>query len=357
MDIIYRFFAKYLFLKNHIMIIIMIYSFLPFISSLTNAQFIAQGCNSGVSISGSTISDSQVKTYKSGKNIEVTMWGSYCPSSTTQSAITFVGYPLIKGKISDLSCEHDKDFTWGDCSITADTECNFGPIMDTNDCKLGRCSPSNQPLFYGNRCYPYELYLNTKCATDDGRSRMYIGSSIVSASDSITCTLDDCLPNYWNNDCSGYDSNYNENKHCTINSGKSGDGKCLDCTFASEVQKHCRPSSIALKAKYYKKEDISSEYFYKNELDTIQLIPTDDDYYYSRYKIEGYIIIPKEGKYKFQLKSYTSTKLIIDGNSYGTIDDLECNSFTEASEKNRNSLFYSSEKEIPFSIELNNCSS
>ena len=47
----------------------------------------------------------------------------------------------------------------------------------------------------------------------------------------------------------------------------------------------------------------------------------------------------------------------MDGNSYGTIDDLECNSFTEASEKNRNSLFYSSEKEIPFSIELNNCSS
>ena len=232
--------------------------------------------------------------------------GTFCPSST----IYYVDFEGYGDKVEYWIRKNDgTDF--------------YGKIDHT--CFLCTCGDVDETFyqtFYHNRCYPYRLKISDHCNGETDKIGIYHGGLV---SPTYSCSgYDDCKPLYYGSTCEGPVPSF-DSTNCPVSLGRSGNGKCTNCLSATNVQAHCRPGTTGLKAQYYWKEkNTDTSWTFKNELSQVIFEPS-DDYYYSQYKISGYIVIPSTSySYSFYLTSQTPATLKVDSKTGGTLNYLDC---------------------------------
>ena len=259
-----------------------------------------ENCYKSVS---TTASQQRSDDYSEGR-----IMGSFCPTQTQYKTLTIKGFPKV-----DL---------W---MIGKDTYSNSDGIIRCSGSHVGQ---EYTETFYAHRCYPFYIYLWSSCSYSSSIYVKYDGSELTT-SNAVSCFLNDCLPFYWGSNCQNKVDDFDDDKNCKVSLGLSGTGKCTDCYGVTEIQKHCRPSTSAQYLTLSKKEVFSdSSYVDKGTLTTTEFSPN-DDYYYSRYKIEGYVVLPFEGTFTFKLTTDTPATLKIGSQTKGQSDPLHCGPFSE----------------------------
>ena len=233
--------------------------------------------------------------------------GSFCPTSDV-SSITFEAYG---NKISYYINHNSGSYS----SSRANGSTDWDTLSDTY----------TSSTFYSNRCYSFKLTLTDEFnwgKTD--HLRMKLNGAALGTSNSITCQYDDCRPLYYGSTCEGPVGSFTSSQ-CTVSLGKTGDGKCKDCTSATSIQSHCRKyGSTTLSSQNLL---IQNKTYGDSSWSASQVISpssfTTDKSYYTIYKISGYVLIPKTSEVKFKITRSCKASLTVNGISTLTLENKD----------------------------------
>ena len=271
--------------------------------------------------------------------------GSFCPTSYI-GAVRF-------GKVGKrIDYWIMKDNNNGDTSKSSDY---YDKTWIT--CPSGEFTHNMGGNYYAYKCYPFYIKLTEECdgPTDviwvdiDGTD-LNTNNAISGSSGSSCNSYNDCRPFHYGKKCSGSVPEFNEGTQCSINLGKSGDGKCTSCLNVQSIQDYCKVQTnqnlIFSSQQGYPFSD--SNWKQLREASAISAPTNSETETYMVYRYLGYVLIPTTTTIQFKLKSKTPASIRV-----GTVTSETDIPLQEADYLNCDSFLLSSPREYQISVQSN----